>query len=67
MTTTRRRSTQTTSRRNGDAILRGPVPPPPVRLRRVRTALKRIATGFYDRDDVRDRLAAVVLKELRRS
>ena len=31
--------------------------PPPVRLTRVRTALQRIANGYYDRDDVRDRLA----------
>jgi hypothetical protein len=37
-----------------------------VRLPRVRTALKRIETGFYDRDEVRERLAAVVLKELQK-
>jgi hypothetical protein len=38
-----------------------------VRLTRVRAALKRIAAGYYDRDEVRDRLAAAVLVELRRS
>lgn len=37
---------------------------PPVRLTRVRTALRRIASGYYDRDDVRDRLVAAVLKEI---
>ena len=37
-----------------------------VRLSRVRTALKRIETGFYDRDEVRDRLAAAVLVELQK-
>jgi hypothetical protein len=38
----------------------------PVRLSRVRTALKRIQSGYYDRDDVRDRLAAAVLTELQK-
>jgi hypothetical protein len=37
-----------------------------VRLSRVRTALQRISNGFYDRDEVRDRLAAAVLKELQK-
>lgn len=40
--------------------------PPPVRLTRVRTALQRIANGYYDRDDVRDRLATAVLAEIRK-
>ena len=38
-----------------------------VRLSRVRTALKRIASGYYDREDVRARLATVVLKELQKA
>lgn len=37
-----------------------------VRLSRVRTALQRISNGFYDREEVRDRLAAAVLKELQK-
>jgi hypothetical protein len=66
MTTTRRRRTRTTRRASASVKAHGPLPPP-VRLTRVRTALKRIATGYYDRDDVRDRLAAAVLSELRKS
>ena len=37
-----------------------------VRLSRVRTALRRIQNGYYDRDDVRDRLVAAVMEELKR-
>ena len=37
-----------------------------VRLTRVRTALQRIQSGYYDRDDVRTRLATAVLKELQK-
>lgn len=33
-----------------------------VRLSKVAAAQKRIASGYYDRDDVRDRLAAAVLE-----
>jgi hypothetical protein len=62
MTTTRRRLTRST--RSADPAPRPVTGPPPVRLTRIRTVLKRIANGYYDRDDVRDRLAAVVLKEL---
>ena len=64
MTTSRRRPNRTTRRPRSAA--RTPAGPPPVRLTRIRTVLSRIASGYYDRDDVRDRLAAAVLKELRR-
>ena len=37
-----------------------------VRLSRVRTALQRISSGYYDRDEVRDRLATAVLNELKK-
>ena len=66
MTTTRRRRTQTTRRAAAPHAVHGPLPAP-VRLTRVRAALKRIASGYYDRDDVRRRLASAVLAELRRS
>jgi hypothetical protein len=33
-----------------------------VRLPRVRAAQKRIEAGYYDRNDVRDRLASAVLQ-----
>jgi len=36
-----------------------------IRLPRVRTAQRRIETGYYDRDDVRDRLAVAVLNALK--
>ena len=36
-----------------------------VRLARVAEARRRIACGWYDRTDVRDRLAAAVLHEVR--
>ena len=36
-----------------------------VRWSRVRAAKARIAAGFYDREDVRDRLADAVYEELR--
>lgn len=35
---------------------------PLVRLPRVRSAQQRIESGYYDRNDVRDRLADAVLK-----
>jgi len=63
MTATRRRKPKT-SRRTTPPSAHGPFPVP-VRLTRVRAALQRIATGYYDRDDVRDRLASAVLKELK--
>ena len=37
-----------------------------VRLARVREARRRIADGFYDRDDVRNELVQAVLDEIRR-
>ena len=36
-----------------------------VRLTRVAEARRRIATGWYDRADVRDRLVEAVLQEIR--
>ena len=62
MTTTRRRTSSA-----------GPRPLQPkrqeigstlIRLPRVRSAQRRIASGYYDREDVRDRLAVAVLKAL---
>jgi len=65
MNATRRRTTHTPRK---TAVRRVPQAASPnvVRLSRVRTALKRISTGFYDRDEVRDRLAVAVLKELQK-
>lgn len=60
MTRTRRR-TSTTPR----SAVRRSVPDtdaPLVRLPRVRSAQQRIESGYYDRNDVRDRLADAVLK-----
>jgi len=42
-----------------------PGDPTLIRLSRVRTAQKRIASGYYDRDEVRDRLAELVLAVIR--
>jgi hypothetical protein len=39
---------------------------PLVRLPRVRSAQKRIESGFYDRTEIRDRLADAVLKVILR-
>ena len=66
MTTTRRRTTAKSRPANVPLMLHGPTPAP-VRLTRVRAALQRIASGYYDRDEVRARLAAAVLAELRNS
>ena len=61
----------TTRRRNNSAGLRALNPKRSVvsstliRLPRVRTAQRRIETGYYDRDDVRDRLAVAVLNALK--
>ena len=38
-----------------------------VRLSRVAAVQKRIAAGYYDRDDVRDRLAEAVLEVIQKS
>jgi hypothetical protein len=61
MATSRRRS----NRKSGSAVPVAPVLPAPVRLSRVRVALKRIESGYYDRDEVRSRLALAVLEELK--
>jgi hypothetical protein len=59
MTTTRRKS----STRRSASLRSVPVANAPlVRLPRVRAAQKRIESGFYDRNDVRDRLANAVLQ-----
>jgi hypothetical protein len=63
MTTTRRSRTRTS--RRVPSTLRV-TPAAPVRLGRVRTARQRIANGFYDRDEVRERLVAVVLEAIRK-
>ncbi len=64
MTTTRRRTRR--PRRAAKPAAAHAALPVPVRLTRVRVAMQRIAAGYYDRDDVRDRLATAVLAELRR-
>lgn len=60
MTTTRRRTRKTsrTPSRRSVPVTNAPL----VRLPRVRSAQKRVESGYYDRDDVRDRLAGAVLK-----
>lgn len=64
MTRTRRR---TSSTRRTAASRTTPVTNAPlVRLPRVRSAKKRIESGYYDRSDVRDRLAGAVLRVLQR-
>ncbi len=64
MTTTHRR---TSSSRRSSASRNVPVAAGTlVRLPRVRTAQKRIESGYYDRDEVRDRLANAVLKVIQR-
>ena len=66
MNATRRRIADT-SRKTAVRPVSQTASPNVVRLSRVRTALKRISSGFYDRDEVRDRLATAVLKELQDS
>jgi hypothetical protein len=65
MNATRRRITRIPKK---STARRAPLAATPdvVRLSRVRTALQRISNGFYDRDEVRDRLATAVLKELQK-
>ena len=65
MNATRRRSPHTSRKTTARRVPQA-ASPNVVRLSRVRTALKRISTGFYDRDEVRDRLAVAVLKELQK-
>jgi len=66
MNATRRRNTHRTPKTNAVRAAR-PRGAGIVRLSRVRAALQRIESGFYDRDDVRNRLANVVLKELQKA
>lgn len=64
------------SRRAGPTTpLSNPSPTPPtlhlvegrlLRWEKIRTARARIAAGFYDREDVRSRLADAVLRRMRR-
>ncbi|MEO5988618.1 MAG: hypothetical protein ABIU54_00305 [Candidatus Eisenbacteria bacterium] len=61
MPTTTRRARTTSSRSTKRASATPPVLEL-VRLSRVAAAQKRIATGYYDRDEVRDRLAEAVLE-----
>ena len=63
MTTTRRKSS---SRRNANLRSVPVANAPLVRLPRVRTAQKRIESGYYDRNDVRDRLVNAVLQVIRK-
>lgn len=65
MTTIRRPK----SRKSGAAAKLRVVPAPDhsvVRLSRVRSVQKRIESGYYDRDEVRDRLVSAVLGEILR-
>jgi hypothetical protein len=64
MNATRRRITRSSSRKTAVIPISQAASPNVVRLSRVRTALQRISSGYYDRDEVRDRLAMAVLKEL---
>lgn len=65
MTTTRHPNK--TSRPSTPALRMVPEADPAlVRLSRVRAVRKRIASGYYDREEVRDRLAVAVLGEIRR-
>ena len=52
---------------NGNVATEGlPVPATRVRVGKVRTAQARISAGYYDRDDVRERVLTAVLAELNR-
>lgn len=66
MTTTRKgfRTTQRPRSRDGDwKVINGA---DRVRWTRVQTAQARIASGFYEREEVQAAVAAAVLRELRR-
>ena len=63
MSTTRRRNSRTPRSAKSERHVIAP-DSRLVRLPRVRTALERIESGYYDRDEVRDRLAVAVLKAL---
>ena len=71
---TRRRKPAAHERPKRRAVARTPDPDPPsaaapdariVDLSRVVEARRRIASGWYDRADVRDRLVEAVLEEIR--
>ncbi len=65
MTTTRKVSRATKRPRSAGAwkVLRGT---DRVRWTRIQSAQARIASGFYDRDEVQAAVAAAVLRELKR-
>ena len=65
MITTTRKSAGV--RRRPDRISLSPRASHGIRWSRVRTARSRIASGYYDRDDVQSRLVDAVLRELRHS
>ncbi len=65
MNATRRRITRSSKTTAARPVLAA-ASPNVVRLSRVRTALQRISSGYYDRDEVRDRLATAVLHELQK-
>jgi hypothetical protein len=62
MTTTRRRTSRSPRREKTPRL--AVLEPRLVRLPRVRSAQKRIESGYYDRHEVRDRLAVAVLEAL---
>ena len=62
MTTTRSRTSRTTRPTSRPRLT--VVEPQLVRLPNVRSAQKRIESGYYDREEVRDRLAVAVLQAL---
>lgn len=63
MTSTRRRTPRSSRAATTSRLEIGP-DSRLVRLPRVRAAQRRIESGYYDREDVRDRLARAVLKAL---
>lgn len=65
MTTIRRPKSRKTSRAASLRVVTVG-DPSVVRLSRVRSVLKRIESGYYDRDEVRDRLVSAVLGEILR-
>lgn len=64
MTSIRRNRTRKLTRTAARTRLALVPTPALVRLPRVRAAQKRIESGWYDRDEVRDKLAAAVLDAL---
>ena len=66
MNATRRRLTRSSKQPVTRLATPAAAAPDVIRLSRVRTALQRISSGYYDRDEVRDRLATAVLHELQK-